>query len=169
MFGHSTRPQATCSSGTSRNWLPLVGFAACLCVLVAGLWLTFGAGSVRDFNRYRAFTSPSHRHDRCAAQAAIANQVRIREHFASIGGLTAEQAQGMGPVVGLTSTEMKSVVDAKLYPLELDCHDAVANPQVVVIGLILITGAVAAIGGALVGSRTRRHPRQVGGTADPDM
>lgn len=151
----STEAEAVGASRTSRNWLPRMGLVACLCLLAGGLWLTFGAGDVRDFDHYRSFTGPAHRQDRCAAQESIATQVKIREHFESTGGITANQAEGMSPVVGLTPAEMTAVVNAKLYPLDLGCDDSVANPQVVVIGLLLTTAAVAALAGALAGAWLR--------------
>ena len=164
----SPATQLAGSSTMGRNRMLLVALAACSAVLIAGLWLTFGVGNVRDFDRYRAFTSASHAPDRCAAQDAMATQAKIREFFAAKGGITDEQAKGMGPVVGLTPAEMKSVAQANLYGLDLGCEDTVANPQVVVFGIILSTGAIAAFGGVLVGVRFRRRPVQSGRDVDPE-
>jgi len=134
-----------------------IGATAAASLVVAGGYLMFRNSNMDDFLDLRDFTSSEHQDDRCETQAAFDAQVKIREHFDKRGGLTDEEANAMAPVVGLEPIEMKSLVDAELFPMDYDCEVATASSQEATMGLAAATFGTGLLIGAVVQGVTKRR------------
>jgi hypothetical protein len=112
--------------------------------------------NLEDFQDLAAFTSADHQQDRQEAQDAQTAQGKIHDHFEAQGGLTAEEANAMAPIVGLEPDEMQALVAAELFPMDYDGDVAVASSQEATYGVAALMFGAGLIAATGIGAARRR-------------
>lgn len=126
-----------------------IAFASAVTVVGLGLFANSSLkGNWNDTEDLMRFTSPEEQKSRCDIQAAFDAQVTMFEHFEGQGGIDREQAELMAPIVGLTPSEIRNLLNTRLYEMDYDCESPEASSSLATKGLL--AGAVA--GGLIVGT-----------------
>ncbi|MCA9308784.1 hypothetical protein KC973_00245 [Candidatus Saccharibacteria bacterium] len=106
------------------------------------------SGNWNDTKDMQYLLSAEGQADRCALQDADDAQEVMNIFFGEEGGMTVEQSEAMGPVVGLEAERVRKLINTVLYDMDYDCDTPEASTSKATKGIV--AGGVA--GGVVVGA-----------------
>lgn len=149
--------KAPIQSKEEKKRLPRVRRAGRFALAVAGVAVVSGLallsktqleGNWDDTKDLQEFTSPAMQQERQDTQDAFDALEEMQDHFEEQGGITDEQAEAMGPVVGLEPDEIKQLLSKRLFRMDYDGDVPEASSSEATKGLL----AAAVAGGIIVGT-----------------